>query len=354
MEKKQSRKNIRIDVLEPGHIISLKYDFMFTQIFNDPDYDFALHILLSDVLSVKKDLLEGNVEYLNRDLKVANKRKMLNKVDLLIKHKDLNNPKRDEYINVELNSQLAMLNRNKVFSNLIGANTLKRGNKEYKDIAKTAQINFNFFDDLDEEAENLIEIYQMRTIHGKKAYGFDDTIYNIFVNLGLNVCYNLSDERERRVADWCLLMTIDDEETFLRKATDIMGKEKATKLFKRVKELSADEDNIALYTDYTNQEMLMNTVMSTAEEMTNKAKADIAKAQEISAKAQTDIAKAQTDIAKAKEEAEKIKAESEKETKQKTLEKAKEIAKNLLEIGLTQEQVALTTGLSLEVIKKLS
>lgn len=29
-------------------------------------------------------------------------------------------------------------------------------------------------------------------------------------------------------------------------------------------------------------------------------------------------------------------------------------AKNLLEIGLTQEQVALTTGLSLEVIKKLS
>lgn len=34
--------------------------------------------------------------------------------------------------------------------------------------------------------------------------------------------------------------------------------------------------------------------------------------------------------------------------------KAKKIAKNLLEIGLTKEQVALTTGLSLEVIKKLS
>lgn len=52
-----------------------------------------------DVLSVKKDLLEGNIEYQNRDLEIANKRKMLNKVDLLIKHKDLNNPKRDEYIN---------------------------------------------------------------------------------------------------------------------------------------------------------------------------------------------------------------------------------------------------------------
>ena len=30
----------------------------------------------------------------------------------------------------------------------------------------------------------------------KKAYAFDDTIYNIFVNLGLNACYHLSDERE--------------------------------------------------------------------------------------------------------------------------------------------------------------
>lgn len=34
--------------------------------------------------------------------------------------------------------------------------------------------------------------------------------------------------------------------------------------------------------------------------------------------------------------------------------KAKKIAKNLLEIGLIKEQVALTTGLSLEVIKKPS
>lgn len=36
----------------------------------------------------------------------------------------------------------------------------------------------------------------MRTVHGKKAYDFDDTIYNIFVHLGLNTCYHLSDERE--------------------------------------------------------------------------------------------------------------------------------------------------------------
>ncbi len=36
----------------------------------------------------------------------------------------------------------------------------------------------------------------MRTVHSKKAYGFDDTIDIIFVNLGPNTCYHLSDERE--------------------------------------------------------------------------------------------------------------------------------------------------------------
>lgn len=85
--------------------------------------------MLSDVLNIKKDILEGKIEYLNRDLKIMNKRKMLNKVDLLIKHEIFKTPKRDEYINVELNSQLPMLNRNKVYTNIIGANTLTVGNK---------------------------------------------------------------------------------------------------------------------------------------------------------------------------------------------------------------------------------
>ena len=49
---KKERKNVRMDKLQEGQIIPLKRDFMFTQIFNDENYNFALYQLLSDVLKV--------------------------------------------------------------------------------------------------------------------------------------------------------------------------------------------------------------------------------------------------------------------------------------------------------------
>ena len=39
---KKERKNVRMDKLAEGQIIPLKQDFMFTQIFNDENYDFVL------------------------------------------------------------------------------------------------------------------------------------------------------------------------------------------------------------------------------------------------------------------------------------------------------------------------
>ena len=47
------------------------------------------------------------------------------------------------------------------------------------------------------------------------------------------------------VADWHLLMTIDDEETFLGKATDIMEK-KAKEIAKNLLEIGLTKDSVAL------------------------------------------------------------------------------------------------------------
>ena len=41
---KKGRKNVRIDKLSEGQIIPLKQDFMFTQIFNDENYDYNVPI----------------------------------------------------------------------------------------------------------------------------------------------------------------------------------------------------------------------------------------------------------------------------------------------------------------------
>ena len=87
-----------------------------------------------------------------------------------------------------------------------------------------------------------------------------------------------------------------------------MSKEEADKLTSRVLELSDDKENIALYTKLTNDEMVFNTRLMNASE------------------------------------------EAEERGSQ---EKALEIAKNFLKMGLTDEQIANGTGLSIEEIESL-
>ena len=171
-------------------------------------------------------------------------------------------------------------------------------------------------------------------------------------------------------------MDTDDEEVFLRKAIEIMGEEEGTKLFDRVKELSADEDNIALYTEYSNQEMLMNTIISDAEDIKAEARQIRAEAKQIKAEARQIRAEAKQIKAEAKEirkqseadiaksskifsEREKMVAENEKiasenrKLKEDNENKSKEIVKNMLANNLSKDLIANVTGLSLEEINSL-
>lgn len=159
------------------------------------------------------------------------------------------------------------------------------------------------------------------------------------------------------------------KEVFLRKAIEIMGEEEGTKLFDRVKELSADEDNIALYTEYSNQEMLMNTIISDAEDIKAEARQIRAEAKrikdeakEIRKQAEADIAKASKIFAESKKmvaEKEKMVAENEKiasenrKLKEDNENKSKEIVKNMLANNLSKDLIANVTGLSLEEINSL-
>ena len=262
---KRGGKNIRIAKLPKGRIIPLKRDFMFTQIFNDENYNFVLYQLLADILDTDKEMFVDNIRYLNRDLKNSNKRNMVNKVDLLIKHKIFSATGKDkeEYINVEINTSEVMLDRNKVYSNKIGSYSLDVGDKGYKNIDRIIQLNFNFFDT---DKLRLLAISQMKDQDNIVDRGWNDMLYTISVNLALDSWYNLRDEREKKAANWCILMSTEDLATFKRKAEEIMSKEEADKLTSRVEELSDDKENIALYTKLTNDEMVFNTRLMNAKE----------------------------------------------------------------------------------------
>lgn len=307
---KKERKNVRMDKLSEGQLIPLKQDFMFTQIFNDENYDFVLYQLLSDVLSIKKEVFIGNIRYLNRDLKNSNKKNMLNKVDLLIKYKMFNEDgnEEEEYINVEINTSNSMLRRNKVYSNKIGSFSLDVGDNTYDNIDRLVQINYNFFDT---NKLRLVSISQMKDQDNIIDTGWDDIFYTISVNFALNPWYNLIDEREKKVANWCILMNTNDLETFKRKAEEIMGKEDSEKLIYRAEELSCDKENIALFTKLSNEEMAFNTRLAEAER------------------------------------------DAKKRYKDGVEDSSKENAKNAIGLGLDNETISKITGLSVEEIEKI-
>lgn len=307
---KKERKNVRMDKLSEGQIIPLKQDFMFTQIFNDENYDFVLYQLLSDALNVNKESFNNNIKYLNRYLKNFNKKNNLNKVDLLIKHKMFtkDGKEKEEYTNIEINVFNSMLRRNRIYSNGIDDFSLDVG----FNIDHIVQVNFDFFDT---NKLRLVSISQMKDQDNNIDINWYAMVYNISVNYALNSWYNLVDAREKKVANWCILMNTNDLETFKRKAEEIMGKEDAEKLIYRVEELSCDKENIALFTKLSNEEMTFNTR----------------------------IAEAERDAKK------RYKAGVEEGSKENALVNAK----NAIGLGLDNETISKITGLSVEEIEKI-
>ena len=182
---KKERKNVRMDKLSEGQIIPLKQDFMFTQIFNDENYDFVLYQLLSDVLNVNKESFNNNIKYLNRYLKNFNKKNNLNKVDLLIKHKMFtkDGKEKEEYTNIEINVFNSMLRRNRIYSNGIDDFSLDVGDNTYDNIDRLVQVNFDFFDT---NKLRLVSISQMKDQDNIIDTGWNDIFYTISVNFALN------------------------------------------------------------------------------------------------------------------------------------------------------------------------
>ena len=99
-----------------------------------------------------------------------------------------------------------------------------------------------------------------------------------------------------------------------------MSKEEADKLACRVEELSCDRENIALYTKYSNEEMVFNTRLANATEAAEERGVEL-------------------DVELGKEQ-------GSKETKI-------DIAKNLIKAGLDSNKISEFTGLTVEEIEAL-
>ena len=171
-----------------------------------------------------------------------------------------------------------------------------------------------------------------------------------------------------------MLMFADTEETLLKRAKEVMSEEEARKFVDRVVELSHDDDNIALYTGYSNYEMAFNTDMAYIQDEKAKIQDEKTKVQDEKAKIQNEKTKVQEEKSQIQEEKSQIQEEKsqiqeeksqiqeerEKLKKEKNDLKAKatkenslDIAKNMLANNLDINLIANITGLSIEEIKSI-
>ena len=136
---------------------------------------------------------------------------------------------------------------------------------------------------------------------------FDDStiIYEVNMTKASDLSYNYANKREEQIAIISRIFMAESSLELDKESNELMSKKDTEKLVSRAKELSSDGEYIRLFDEEENyKELIRNT--------------EIAEAHEAGSK-----------------------------------EKALEIAKNLIKIGLTNEQIIAATKISIEEIDEL-
>lgn len=121
----------RTELLNPGEIIPLNFDFVFEGIFTNPDNMVIIENFVSCFLEIDLNDVKGHLKILNRDLVLDSKRERNKQVDLLFDFKG-------EKINIELNNRYSkgIKERNLVYLSSIHGRQLKYGDNKYNNIEK--------------------------------------------------------------------------------------------------------------------------------------------------------------------------------------------------------------------------
>ena len=245
----------RIAALKPGEIIPLNFDFVFTEIFNNPKNIDIIENFLSVYLEVPLSEMKNHVKIQSRDLELNHKKEAKKHVDLLL---DLNGRK----INIEMSNKQSpgVMDRNVVYVCAIHSKQMEYGKKDYTMIHKTLQINLNNYS---LGRGELKESYYMATEKGKiltKKLQID----MIDMVKGREICYT---DSENKLARWCKVFTSTSEEELTEAlGDDLMEREPKEKLVDEVTKLSSDEDAVILYTKLTRQELEQNTYIAEAKQ----------------------------------------------------------------------------------------
>ena len=326
-------------------IIPMTYDVMFTEIFNNEKNISLLEEFIAFYMDIPLKEVKGNLKLLKRNLDKNNLKSSKKEVDLLL---ELNGKK----YNIELNNKWNqnIKNRNVVYISHIHGEQLKRGFKDYNDIEESIQINLNN----SRSNEGIISRYYFRN---EKGEILSEKCRIDVINLvnGKNMSYT-NDEKENYLIDWCKVFTSKTEEELEKSSKKVLSKKRASKIVDEVIRLSGD-DEVMIEFDMNSKRDL--ELKSEYDEMVSMFKEKEEKLKEQLKKREENLNK------QLKEQLDKqLKEQLDKQLKeqlkhQEIILKEKEhnnqieIAKNLLKLNLTTDNISLATGLTKEEINKL-
>ena len=246
--------------LKEGEIIPLHFDKAFKLMYANQEHLETLTVLLSKILKIDYNLLEGNITLL--PLKATNKTvdEKTCERDVLVSVKT-----EDEYriiieVNVKPDFFQSILERN-IYMHQTAGHILKE-NMKYTEIPRTVLVNFNTFF-VNNEKKDIIEEFRYRD-----KYGYSLTEKDINYNINIEECYNLwyNDDYKGKFElyeeDLVLLgaaMMVDNEEDFSNIIRTVRMKPEIMELMEGlVREMNHDEKLVTEYKIWKNEEERIN------------------------------------------------------------------------------------------------
>ena len=286
-------------------IISMLFDPIYRSMIGSDEGMPLVELLVSVVTDTKLSEVKGKVKHLSKELLKRHYKDMDSHVDVLL---DYNNNK----IIVEMNSKKIMIDRNYIYLFKVASGTLKVGDTTYKNIRKTVLINFN---NTDKSQKNFIDIGYIKNQDNKVMTEIIKVI-NICIAKVNDKSYNYHDEFEKNMARICRILMATKASDLKKESAYFMTKEETKNFVNRAKELSSDDEMVTMFDQENMHEIIRNTELEEAQERG-------------------------------------IECGIKRGVERGSKEKAVEIAKNLIKIGLSEDQIVESTGLSKEEIEKL-
>ena len=288
-------------------VLPMTWDVMFEQIFISEEAMPLLECIISIFGNVDIKDVKGKVRLLPNELKQTSAKDTRSKSDIIADYfKDEKNI--DKYI-VEMNSSQTMPWRNVFYAYKVAGGGISIDEDKYVKTYDTILINFNYFAKV---KSNLLEMITMR-YKDETIYDGSTKIFEVNMAKAKDMSYNYADKQEEQVAIISRMFMTTSSLELDKESDKLMSKKDTEKLVNRAKELSSDDGYIRLFDKEENYKELIRN----------------------------------TELAKAREEGKLEGLElGSKEAKI-------DDAKNLIKIGLTNEQIVEVTKISVEEIDKL-